>query len=253
MRLPEDTGATGAVLLGLARGSIEYGLEHGTPLPVIPEEFPVALAEPAATFTTLRRAGELRGCCGRLEAARPLASDVAHSAFEAAFRDSRFDPLRRDELAGLDLEVSVLTPMETMRVVDEADLLQQLQRDDVLENPGITRNYLASRLRHYRHEVFACLFLDNRHRVLCFDKLFRGTIDGTSVYPREVVKEALAVNAAAIILAHNHPSGVAEPSQADERITRLLKSALELVDIRLLDHLIIGDGRATSLASRGLL
>jgi AmmeMemoRadiSam system protein A len=140
MRLPEDTGATGAVLLGLARGSIEYGLEHGTPLPVIPEEFPVALAEPAATFTTLRRAGELRGCCGRLEAARPLASDVAHSAFEAAFRDSRFDPLRRDELAGLDLEVSVLTPMETMRVVDEADLLQQLQ-------PGIDGLVIVEGLR----------------------------------------------------------------------------------------------------------
>jgi DNA repair protein RadC len=101
--------------------------------------------------------------------------------------------------------------------------------------------------------MFCCLYLDNRHRVLRFDELFRGTIDGTSVYPREVVKEALAINAAAVILAHNHPSGVAEPSQADERITRRLKSALELVDIRLLDHLIIGDSETTSLASRGLL
>jgi DNA repair protein RadC len=89
--------------------------------------------------------------------------------------------------------------------------------------------------------------------VLRFDEMFRGTIDGTSVYPREVVKEALTINAAAVILAHNHPSGVAEPSQADERITRRLKSALELVDIRLLDHLIIGEGRATSMASRGML
>ncbi|MGB5624285.1 MAG: JAB domain-containing protein, partial [Woeseiaceae bacterium] len=98
-----------------------------------------------------------------------------------------------------------------------------------------------------------CLFLDNRHQVLAFDALFRGTIDGTSVYPREVVKEALAINAAAVILAHNHPSGVAEPSQADERITLRLKSALDLVDIRLLDHLIIGNGKATSLARRGLI
>jgi DNA repair protein RadC len=89
--------------------------------------------------------------------------------------------------------------------------------------------------------------------VLEFKELFRGTIDGTSVYPREVVKEALRVNAAAIILAHNHPSGFAEPSQADERITRRLKAALELVDIRLLDHLIVGDGGTTSLAARGLL
>jgi len=122
-----------------------------------------------------------------------------------------------------------------------------------IKSPADTEAFLLSKLRHLGHELFCCLYLDNRHRVLRFDEMFRGTIDGTSVYPREVVKEALAVNAAAVILAHNHPSGVAEPSQADERITRRLKSALELVDIRLLDHLIIGDGRATSLASRGLV
>jgi len=128
-----------------------------------------------------------------------------------------------------------------------------LQPGDSIRSPADTEAYLQARLRHLDHELFCCLFLDNRHRVLRFDELFRGTIDGTSVYPREVVKEALAVNAAAVILAHNHPSGVAEPSQADERITRRLKSALELVDIRLLDHLVIGDGRATSMASRGLM
>ena len=122
-----------------------------------------------------------------------------------------------------------------------------------IRSPADTEAFLMAKLRHLGHERFCCLYLDNRHRVLRFDELFRGTIDGTSVYPREVVKEALAVNAAAVILAHNHPSGVAEPSQADERITRRLKSALELVDIRLLDHLIIGDAGATSLASRGLL
>ena len=122
-----------------------------------------------------------------------------------------------------------------------------------IRSPADTEAYLQARLRHLGHELFCCLYLDNRHRVLSFDEMFRGTIDGTSVYPREVVKEALAINAAAVILAHNHPSGVAEPSQADERITRRLKSALELVDIRLLDHLIIGDGQATSMASRGLL
>ncbi len=122
-----------------------------------------------------------------------------------------------------------------------------------IRSPADTEAFLKARMRHLEHELFCCLFLDNRHRVLSFDELFRGTIDGTSVYPREVVKEALAVNAAAVILAHNHPSGVAEPSRADERITRRLKSALELVDIRLLDHLIIGDGQATSLAGRGLI
>jgi DNA repair protein RadC len=124
---------------------------------------------------------------------------------------------------------------------------------EVIRSPADTETFLQAKMRHLGHELFCCLYLDNRHRVLRFDEMFRGTIDGTSVYPREVVKEALKINAAAVILAHNHPSGVAEPSQADERITRRLKSALELVDIRLLDHLIIGDGRATSLAARGLI
>jgi len=130
---------------------------------------------------------------------------------------------------------------------------ETLPRGEAIRSPADTETFLLARLRDRPHEVFCCLYLDNRHRVLHFEELFRGTIDGTSVYPREVVKQALAVNAAAIILAHNHPSGVAEPSQADERITRRVKSALELVDIRLLDHLIIGDGTSTSLASRGML
>jgi DNA repair protein RadC len=130
---------------------------------------------------------------------------------------------------------------------------ESLPSGETIRSPADTEAFLKARMRHLDHELFCCLFLDNRHRVLSFDELFRGTIDGTSVYPREVVKEALAVNAAAVILAHNHPSGVAEPSQADERITLRLKSALDLVDIRLLDHLIIGDGPATSLARRGLI
>ncbi len=130
---------------------------------------------------------------------------------------------------------------------------ESLPCGETIRSPSDTESFLKARMQHLDHELFCCLFLDNRHRVLRFDELFRGTIDGTSVYPREVVKEALGVNAAAVILAHNHPSGVAEPSQADERITKRLKSALELVDIRLLDHFIVGDGAATSLASRGLL
>ncbi len=128
-----------------------------------------------------------------------------------------------------------------------------LPMGEAIRSPADTEAFLLARMRHLEHELFCCLYLDNRHRVLRFDEMFRGTIDGTSVYPREVVKEALAINAAAVILAHNHPSGVAEPSQADERITRRIKSALELVDIRLLDHLIVGDGGTTSLASRGLI
>lgn len=146
-----------------------------------------------------------------------------------------------------------LTALQALPELARRYYAQSLPSGETIRSPADTESFMKSRLRHLGHEVFCCLFLDNRHRILRFDELFRGTIDGTTVYPREVVKEALAVNAAAVILAHNHPSGVAEPSQADERITRRLKSALELVDIRLLDHLIIGDGRATSLASRGIL
>ncbi len=122
-----------------------------------------------------------------------------------------------------------------------------------ISGPADTRRFLAARLRDLPHELFCCLYLDNRHRVLSFEELFRGTIDGTSVYPREVVRQALQHNAAAVIVAHNHPSGVAEPSRADEEITARLSQALALVDIRLLDHMVVGDGEVTSLAGRGLL
>jgi DNA repair protein RadC len=131
---------------------------------------------------------------------------------------------------------------------------QELMRSgSALANPRATREFLRVRLRDLPHEVFCCVFLDNRHRVIAFEELFRGTIDGASVHPREVVKQALSRNAAAVILAHNHPSGLAEPSQADQLITRRLKEALALVDIRVLDHVVIGDGVCESFAERGLL
>ena len=132
-------------------------------------------------------------------------------------------------------------------------LKESIEKQDAISSPEDTRQFLKSKLRHRPYEVFAALFLDNRHQVIKFEELFRGTIDGASVYPREVVKKALEYNAAAMIVAHNHPSGIAEPSQADEHITHRLKKALDLVDIRLLDHLIIGDGDITSLAERGIL
>ena len=122
-----------------------------------------------------------------------------------------------------------------------------------LSNPRATREYLRARLRDRDHEVFCCMFLDNRHRIIAFEEVFRGTIDGASVHPRDVVKLALARNAAAVILAHNHPSGIAEPSQADELITGRLRDALALVDIRVLDHIVVGDGSTVSFAERGLL
>lgn len=130
-------------------------------------------------------------------------------------------------------------------------LSQQMTRGDVLSSPDATRRYLQLQLRHQPHEIFACLHLDNQHRVLAFEELFRGTIDGASVYPREIVKSALRHNAAALIFAHNHPSGVAEPSHADRSLTHRLREALSLVDIRVLDHLVVGDGEVVSLAERG--
>ncbi len=119
--------------------------------------------------------------------------------------------------------------------------------------PRATGEFLRAKLRDLEHEVFCCLYLDNRHRLIQFEELFRGTIDGASVHPREVVKQALQRNCAAVIIAHNHPSGIAEPSLADERITARIRDALALVDIRLLDHIIVGDGASVSLAERGLL
>jgi len=134
-----------------------------------------------------------------------------------------------------------------------AILSRRVRRGAALSNPRTTRDFLKLRLAGHDHEVFAILFLDNRHRVIEFVPLFRGTIDGASVYPREVVKEALARNAAAVILAHNHPSGVAEPSAADELITNRLRDALALIDVRVLDHLVVTGDAIVSFAERGLL
>lgn len=128
-----------------------------------------------------------------------------------------------------------------------------LQRGNALTSPDITRAYLSAQLRGYSYEVFACLFLDNQHRVIVLEELFRGTIDGASVYPREVAKRALFHQAAAVIFAHNHPSGISEPSQADRHITDKLRQALTLFDIRVLDHFIVGDGEPYSFAEHGLI
>ena len=132
-------------------------------------------------------------------------------------------------------------------------LATQLDRGEPLNSPEDTSRFLMAKLRHYPFEVFSCLFLDNRHRVIEFEELFRGTIDGTSVHPREVVRRALNHNAAAVIFAHNHPSGVAEPSHADRVITDRLISALSMVEVTVIDHLVVGDGECVSFVDLGLL
>jgi DNA repair protein RadC len=135
----------------------------------------------------------------------------------------------------------------------QAILARSFRRNTALTSPRVARDYLALKYSLAEQELFVVLFLDNRHRLIECSELFRGTIDGASVHPREVVKAALSKNAAAVILVHNHPSGVAEPSQADEVITSRLRDALALVDIRVVDHLIVAGGGTVSMAERGLV
>ena len=130
-------------------------------------------------------------------------------------------------------------------------LAERLRRDSALQSPQAVRDYLKSLLRHEPHEVFGCLFMDSKHRMLAFEVLFRGSIDSASVYPRQVVKRALAHNAAAVIFCHNHPSGISEPSQADRTLTQRLVKALDLIEVRVLDHFIVGDGQPLSMVERG--
>ena len=132
-------------------------------------------------------------------------------------------------------------------------LAQQLRTREVFDSPNAVKHYLQLHLAHKPHEVFAVLFLDSQHRLLALEELFRGTLTQTSVYPREVVLRALHHHAAAVVLAHNHPSGSVQPSRADEALTQTLKSALALVDVRVLDHVIVAPGQALSMAEQGLV
>ncbi len=132
-------------------------------------------------------------------------------------------------------------------------LAEQMTQAPVFDAPQKVKDYLALKLAGRGQEVFAVLFLDSQHRLVCMEEMFHGTLTQTSVYPREVVKKALAHNAGAVVLAHNHPSGLAEPSRADEYLTQTLKTALQMVDVRVLDHLVVGRGTVVSMAERGLM
>jgi DNA repair protein RadC len=128
-----------------------------------------------------------------------------------------------------------------------------LRQRDVFDSPKLVKHYLTLQLDGHSQELFGVMFLDGQHRLIQYEVMFTGTLTQTSVYPREVVRRALLLNAAAVVLAHNHPSGVAEPSRADEYLTQSLASALKLVDVRVLDHIVVGRGQTVSLAERGLL
>jgi len=152
-------------------------------------------------------------------------------------------------------EYRVIRPVTLDEVYEfvRQELEKRFFREDALTSPADTKRYLIAELAREEREIFAALFLNTRHNPIAFERLFFGTINGCSIHPREVVKRALHYNAAAVIFAHNHPSGVAEPSSADRRITERLCSALALLDIRVLDHVIVGSGREYSFAEQGLL
>lgn len=159
--------------------------------------------------------------------------------------EDRFTGLKPSELNDAERQSVVTLAMKVLSIKHRAGR--------ALSSPAETRDFLRLRLAEYRNEVFGCLFLDNRHRIIAVRELFQGTIDGASVHPRVVVQHAMEVNAAAMVFFHNHPSGVAEPSRADEMLTRRLKEALALVDVRVLDHFVVSADESVSFAERGLL
>ena len=156
------------------------------------------------------------------------------------------------------LEIKGLGQAKTAQFAAAIELSRRAMREELssrsaLTSPGAVRDYLRLSLAHRQHEVFVCIWLDAQHKIVGTEEAFRGTLTQTSVYPREIVKKALARNAAAVIFAHNHPSGVAQPSQADELLTANLKEALALIEVKVLDHFIIAGNQAISFAERGLL
>jgi len=207
------------------------------------ERGPQALSE--AELLALLLGSGVRGCSA-VELARALISEFGSlrellNADRARWRGKRgIGPARY---------AAVKAAMELAR----RHLCEPLRLGCALDAPEATRRFLVAQLRDRPYEVFCCLFLDNRHRLIAFEEIFRGTIDSASVHPREVIRQALTHNAASVIVAHNHPSGAIEPSQADECVTRRLKDAVALVDVRLLDHFIVGDGHCFSFAEHGML
>ena len=188
------------------------------------------------------------GCVGK--SAVDLARELLH---EYGGLRPLLEASQAEFCRGLGLGSAKYAQLQAVLEMGRRHLSATMKEGDLLTTPDLVRSYLSSQLRHQPREIFAVLFLDNQNRLIAYDELFYGTIDGASVYPREVVKKALSRNANSVILAHNHPSGVAEPSQADQRITQRLQDALSLVDIRVIDHMIVGDKEVISFAERGLL
>ena len=214
-------------------------------------EAPAPASTEADRLDRLDRAGPAALASHELLALLGLRIDAPALAAAGGLRGLCDDP--RDALRESAVPRDDLLRVQALLEVHARWMEARLHRDGCLASPADTRRYTAARLRGARAEVFAVLFLDTRHRVIAFEPLFRGTVDGASVHPREVVRRALVHNAAAVILAHNHPSGVAEPSRLDRAITDRLVGALSTVGVRVLDHLVVGDGETVSFAERGWL
>ena len=163
------------------------------------------------------------------------------------------DASQQDFCQGKGLGDAKYTQLQAVLEMARRHFDQKMQQRHALNNPNDTKQYLIQQLRDYPSEVFGALLLDSQHRVIRYDHLFHGGLNTTAVYPREVVKHVLKHNAAAVIFAHNHPSGVAEPSQADVQITQRLAQALTPIDVKVLDHIVVGDGYCESFAARGLI
>jgi len=186
------------------------------------------------------------GCNGRsaVDLARELLSEFGGLRAILDARQAEF-------CRGLGLGAAKYAQLQAVLEMSRRHLAETLQRDEHFTSSAAVKDYLRLQLRDRQSEVFCGLFLDSQHRLIAFEELFQGTVDGAAVYPREVVKRALSHNAAALIFAHNHPSGIAEASGADRDITQRLRAALDLVDIRTLDHLVVGDRDVVSFADRG--
>ncbi len=186
------------------------------------------------------------GCAGK--SAVDLARELIHTfGTLRALLDASCDEFCQ----GHGLGTAKYAQLQAVLEMAKRHMAETLSRDTLFNSSAAVKHYVSAKLRHQRREVFAAIFLDTQHRLLAFEELFHGTIDAAAVYPREVVVRALKHNAAAVIFAHNHPSGIAEPSQSDMALTRSLQQALGLVDIRTLDHLIVGEGEVYAFAEHG--
>ena len=235
-------------------------MSHQTNLaPAVRSEAAAAYAAPSAASTPpeallarVRRAGPAALDDHELLGLLEVGVDAATLAAAGGLRELLDDP--DDTLRAVFLTPGQRARVHALRELHARWMEARLRRDGgPLTSPAHTRRYIEARLRGYRNEVFACLYLTNRHEVIAFEEVAHGTLDGATVHPRVVVRRALGHNAGALVCAHNHPSGIADPSRADRAITKRLAEALALVDVRLIDHFVVGDGQSASFAELGLL